>query len=144
MEKALLWTVSGGAPKNLLIQQKESALSIEHTVPGSFYAFSYDDEWYFVVAHYVSVENCDVNIKLFHPNGPASSQFFRLSCDDNCGIPLHDITTKKDPPSSGSTDFTALTVINLMWFTWHPFPGESLTKSVCVKANKYILLDSNI
>ena len=48
--------VSGGAFENLLIQQKEIVLSIEH-MPGSFYASSYDDEWYFRVANYISLEN---------------------------------------------------------------------------------------
>ena len=49
--------VSGGASKNLLIQQKEVFLSIEHNMPGSLYACSYDDEWYFGVAKYISVAN---------------------------------------------------------------------------------------
>ena len=64
--------MSGGASENLLIHQKETVLSIEHIMPGLFYACSYDDEWYFGVANYVLVENCDMNIKLFHPNGPAA------------------------------------------------------------------------
>ena len=64
--------MSGGASENLLIHQKEIVLSIEHIMPGLFYASSYDDEWYFGVANYVLVENCGMNIKLFHPNGPAA------------------------------------------------------------------------
>ena len=44
---------------------------------GSLYACSYDDEWYFGVANYISVENCDVNIKFLRPNGPAA-QFLGL------------------------------------------------------------------
>ena len=71
VEKALLWTVSERASENLLVHQKETVLSIEHIMPGLFYA-SYDDEWYFGVANYVLVENCYMNIKLFHPNGPAA------------------------------------------------------------------------
>ena len=94
--------VSRGGSRNLLIPQKESALSIEHIMPGSFYACSYDDTWYFAIADYVPVESCDVNIKFFHPNGPAA-QFFRPSCEDTCWIPIHDIITKVDLPSSGST-----------------------------------------
>ena len=43
-----------------------NVLSIEHIISGSFYACFY--EWYFAVANYVSVENCDVNIKFLHPN----------------------------------------------------------------------------
>ena len=62
--------VSGGASENLLIQEKEIVLSIEYIMPGSFYACSYDDEWYFGVANYISLENYNVNIKFLHLNGP--------------------------------------------------------------------------
>ena len=92
--------VSGGASKNLLIEQKEVVLFIEHIMPGLLYACSYDDEWYF--ANYISVENYDVNIKFFQPNGPAA-QFFRPSLEGTCWIPIHDIIAKVDPPSYGST-----------------------------------------
>ena len=94
--------VSGGASKNLLIEQKEVVLSIEHIISGSLYACSYDDEWYFVVANYISVENYDVNIKFLQPNG-STAQCFRSSPEGTCWIPIHDIITKVDPPSYGST-----------------------------------------
>ena len=94
--------MSGGASKNLLIQQKESVLSLEHSMPGLFYACSYDDEWYFALANYVLVENCDVNIESLHPNGPAA-QFFRPSHEDTCWISIYDIITKVDSTSSGTT-----------------------------------------
>ena len=55
-----------------------------------------NDECYFAVADYVSVENCDVNIKVIHP-------VFRTSCEKNWWIPIHDIITKVDPPSSRSS-----------------------------------------
>ena len=42
-ENIVMNCVSGGASKNLLILQKKVALSIEHMVPGSFYAHSYDE-----------------------------------------------------------------------------------------------------
>ena len=61
-ENIVMNCVSGGASKNLLILQKKVVLSIEHMVPGSFYAHSYD-EWYFGVANYISVENYNVNLK---------------------------------------------------------------------------------
>ena len=77
-------------------QTKEVVLSIEHIIPGSLYDCSYDDEWYSGVANYISVENYNVNIKFLQPNGPAA-QFFRPR------IPIHDTTTKVDPPSYGST-----------------------------------------
>ena len=46
-------------------------------MPGLFYACSYDDEWYCSVANYVSVKNCDVNIKFLYANGPVA-QFLGL------------------------------------------------------------------
>ena len=94
--------LSGGASKNLLIQQKEVVLPIEQFMPGSLYACSYDDEWYFGVPNYISVENYDVNIKFLQSNGPAA-QFFRHSLEDTCWIPIHDLITKVDPSSYGST-----------------------------------------
>ena len=54
-ENIVMNFVSGGASENLLIQQKETVLSIEHIMPGSFYTCFYDDEWYFGVVNYVSV-----------------------------------------------------------------------------------------
>ena len=56
--------MSAGASKNLLIQQKEVVLSIEHMSiePGWLHACSYDDEWYFGAANYISVENYYVSI----------------------------------------------------------------------------------
>ena len=88
-------------PKIYLSNKKKTVLSVEHIMPGPFYGCSCDDEWYFGVANYVSAENCDVNIKFFHPNSPAS-QLFRPSLEGTCWIPIHDIT-KLDTPSSGST-----------------------------------------
>ena len=89
-------------PKIYLSNKKKTVLSVEHIMPGPFYGCSCDDEWYFGVANYVSVENCDVNIKFFHPNSPAS-HLFRPSLEGTCWIPIHDIITKLDTPSSGST-----------------------------------------
>ena len=94
--------VSGGASKNLLIEQKEVVFSIEHIMPGSLYACSYDDKWYFGVANCITVENYDVNIKFLQPNVPAA-QFFRSSLEGTCWIPIHDNITMVDPPSYGST-----------------------------------------
>ena len=100
-ENIVMDCVSGGVSKNLLIQEKEVVLSIEHIMPGSRYACSYDDEWYCGVANYISVENYNVNIKFLQPNGPAA-QFFRPTLEDTSLIPIH-IITKVDPPSYGST-----------------------------------------
>ena len=129
-ENIVMNYLSGDASKNLLIQQKETVLSIDHIIPGSFYACSYD-EWYFGVGNCFS-KNCDlVNIKVLHQNGPAA-QFFRPSFQDTCWIPIDDIIAKVDAPSSRSTDRfyyfdcdEMKHVQNLMWFIWHPFPAES-------------------
>ena len=69
-------------------------------MPGSLYACCYDDEWYFGVANYISVENYDMNIRFFQPNGPAA-QFFRPTLDYVSWILIHDIITIADPPSYG-------------------------------------------
>ena len=48
--------------KNLLTKQMEVVFSIEHIMlPGSLYTCSYDDDWYFGVANYISVESYDVS-----------------------------------------------------------------------------------
>ena len=62
-ENTVLNCGSGSTSENLLIQKKETVLSIEYIIPEFFYPCSCDDEWYFGVANYVLVENCDVNIK---------------------------------------------------------------------------------
>ena len=93
--------VSGDASKNLLIKLKEVVLSIEHIMLGSLHADFYDDEWYFGVANYISVENYDVNVKFLQLNGPAA-QFFKPSLEGTCWIPIQDIIIKEDPPSYGS------------------------------------------
>ena len=95
-------SVSGGASKNLLIEQKV-VLSIEHIIHGPLYACSYDGEWYVGAANYISVENYDVNIKFLQPNGSAAAQFFRPSLEGTSWIAIHDINTKEDLPSYGST-----------------------------------------
>ena len=118
--------ISGGASKNLLIQYKEVVLFIEHIMPGSLFASSYDDEWYFGVANYISVEKRDMNIKFLQPNGPAA-QFFRPSLEDTCWTPIHNVITKVDPPLSMKYAKKVIYLNN---------KNEI--------ANKYTLLDSNI
>ena len=86
----------------LLLQSNASTMSVEDILPGSYYACKYDNDWYFCVANYVSVEHSDVNVKFLHPKGPAS-QFFWPKRDDTCWIPTEHIIKRVDPPSSGST-----------------------------------------
>ena len=76
---------------------------MDHIMLGSLYAYSDDDEWYFGVANYISVESYDVSIKFLQPNGPAA-QFFRPIIEDTCWISMHGVILKMNPPSYGSTD----------------------------------------
>ena len=94
--------VSGGALNIYLSDKKEDVWSIQYIMHGSLYACSCDEEWYFGVANCFSVENFDVTIKFLQINGPAT-QFFRPSLEDTCWIPIHDIITKVDPSSFGSS-----------------------------------------
>ena len=64
--------VSGNHTAKLLLQNDETSISIEDILPGSYYACRYDNDWYFGVANYVSVEHSDVNVKFLHPKGPSS------------------------------------------------------------------------
>ena len=72
-------------------------------MPGSVCAFYHDDEWYLGVAKYISAENYDVDINFFQPNGSVA-QLCRSGLENTCWMPIHDIITKADPPSYGSTD----------------------------------------
>ena len=79
VEKTLLWTLGLEVLWQICLSNKKVFLSIEHIMPESLYACSYDDdERYFGVANYISVENYDVNIKFLQPNG-AAARFFRPS-----------------------------------------------------------------
>ena len=124
VEKKLLWTVCLELLPKIYWPNKKKFL-----VYGSHYACSDDDEWYFGVANYISVESYDVSIKFLQPNGPAA-QFFRPIIEDTCKISMHDIILKVNPPSYGSTgrfyffDYDEMNgVKKLMWFIWHPFPA---------------------
>ena len=49
-----------------------------------FHACRYENDWYFGIANYISIENNDVNVKFMHPKGPASI-FFWPDRDDFYG-----------------------------------------------------------
>ena len=122
-------TVCLRASKNLLIQQKEVVLSIKYIMPGLLYVCFYD-EWYFDVANYISVENYDVNIKFFQPNGLAI-QFFRPGLQDTCWIPIQMIILQKYILYHMEASILLLWMLwdelfkKMMWFIQYPFPAES-------------------
>ena len=57
-----------------LIEDPPGSVNIE-VIPQKFYACHYENNWYFGIANYVSIENNDVNEKFMHPKGPASIFF---------------------------------------------------------------------
>ena len=70
-----------------------NGLKIEDIAPGSFYVCQYENDWYFGIASFVSMENQDLNIKFLHPKGPAV-QFFWPTRDDICWIPISNVICK--------------------------------------------------
>lgn len=81
---------------------RKPIITIEEVKPGKFYACQYDDDWYFCVANFVSVDHGDVNMKFLHPKGP-SAKFFWPTREDVCWIPIEDIYGDVNAPSTGST-----------------------------------------
>ena len=98
----IMTPVSGGTLSNVHLKERDNLISIEQIMPGSFYGCRYDNNWYFGVATYVSAENGDVNVRFLHPKGP-SVQFSWPNREDTCWVPIHDIITKVEPLSCGST-----------------------------------------
>ena len=53
------------------IQRKENGSSIEDILMGNYVSCLYEKEWYDDIAEEVSVEENDVLVKFWHPNGPS-------------------------------------------------------------------------
>ena len=70
-----------------------NGLKIEDIAPGSFYVCQYENDWYFGIASFVSMENQDLNIKFLQPKGPAV-QFFWPTRNDICWIPISNVICK--------------------------------------------------
>ena len=64
----------------------------------------------FLLQNYVLVENCDVNIKFIHLNGPAA-QFFRPNCEALAGSQYMILQKYILYHLEALVDFTALTVM---------------------------------
>ena len=50
-------------------------MDLNDITPGSYYACKYDNNFYFCIVNYASMEHCDVNMKFMHPNTPAKKLF---------------------------------------------------------------------
>ena len=77
-------------------------MDLNDITPGSYYACKYDNNFYFCIVSYASMEHCDVNMKFMHPNTPAKKLFWP-DCEDVCWIPLNHMVCRVKPPSSGGT-----------------------------------------
>ena len=69
---------------------KENNNAVEEVIPRKFCACRYENDWYFGIANYVSIETNDVDVKFMHPKRPAS-KFFWPSRDDVCWISVENL-----------------------------------------------------
>ena len=58
-------------PLSNLIEDSPVSINIEGVIPKTFYACRYENDWYFGIANYASLENNDVNLKFMHTKRPA-------------------------------------------------------------------------
>ena len=84
-----------------LIEDLPGSVNIE-VIPQKFYACHYENDWYFGIANYVSIENNDVNEKFMHPKGPASI-FFWSSRDEVCWVPAENLICEMNLPEASTT-----------------------------------------
>ena len=58
-------------------------MDLNSITPGSYYACKYDNDLYFCIVNYPSMERGDVNVKFMHPKAPAK-KFFWPDHEDVC------------------------------------------------------------
>ena len=88
-------------PVSNLIEDSPTSINIEEAIPQKFYGCPYENDWYFGIANYVSIEN-SVNVKFMHPKGPASKSFWP-SRDDVCWVPAENLICEVNPPDASTT-----------------------------------------
>ena len=76
---------------------------LKDITPGSHYACKYDNDLYFCIVNYVSMEQGDVNLKSMHPKAPAK-KFFWPDHEDVCQILSNHMICRVKPSSSGSAN----------------------------------------
>ena len=74
-------------PVSNLIEDSPASINIEEVIPRKFYACRYENDWYFGIANYVSIETNDVDVKFMHPKRPASKFFGQVGMTF-AGFPL--------------------------------------------------------
>ena len=62
-------------PVSHLIEDSSALINTEYVIPLKFYVCHYENDWYFGIVNYVSIENNDAYVKFMHPKGPASKLF---------------------------------------------------------------------
>ena len=77
-------------------------MDLNNITPCSYYACKYDNDLYFCIANYVSMEHGDADVKFMHIKAPAKKIFWP-DCEYVCWIPLNHTICRVDPPTSGST-----------------------------------------
>ena len=88
-------------PVQNLIEDSTASINIEEVIPQKFYACHYENNWYFGIVNYVSIEYNDVNVKFMRPKGPASKFFWPSK--DVCWVPAENLKCKVNPPEASTT-----------------------------------------
>ena len=68
----------------------------------NIYKCQYENDWFFGVANFVSIENKDVNVKFMHSKGQ-STNFFKPNKDDMCWVPISNILGCVNLPKASLT-----------------------------------------
>lgn len=66
----------------------------------SYVSCVYDNHWFFGLVLSKNVEERDVRIKFMHPFGPSKSFYWPYQKDDICFVPLQNILSIVDPPTT--------------------------------------------
>ena len=82
-----------------LIEESTNLIKMDSNLPGQFYKCHYENDWFFGVANFVSIENKDVNVKFMHPKRPPMN-FFWPTKDDTCWVSISNILCCVNPPQN--------------------------------------------
>ena len=85
-----------------MIKDSPAPINIAEVIPHKFFACHSENDWYFGIANYVSIENNHVKVKFMNPKGPAS-KFFWPSRDDVCWVPAENLICEVNPPDASTT-----------------------------------------
>lgn len=75
-------------------------LSMVQICTNSYVACAYDNHWFFGLVISKDEEECDIQIKFMHPFGPAPSFYWPYQKEDICFVPLQNILSIVEPPTT--------------------------------------------